>query len=122
MCGIAGRFNFLSRAPVDAGVIRRMCDLIAHRGPDADGHHVDGAIGPGRRRLAIIDLSAAGRQPMVDETGTVWITYNGEVYNFQELRAELEARGHKFRSRSDTEVILAAYRAYGTDCVQRLRG
>src|SRR5262245_59729694 len=122
MCGIAGRFNFLSGAPVDGGVIRRMCDLIAHRGPDADGLHVDGAIGLGHRRLAIIDLSPAGRQPMVDETGTVWITYNGEVYNFQELRAELEARGHKFRSRSDTEVILAAYRAFGTDCVKRLRG
>ncbi len=122
MCGIAGRFNFLSGAPVDPSVIHRMCDLVAHRGPDGEGIHVEGAVGLGHRRLAIIDLSPAGRQPMVDASGTVWITYNGEVYNFPELRRELEAGGHRFRSRSDTEVILAAYRAFGPDCVSRLRG
>jgi asparagine synthase (glutamine-hydrolysing) len=122
MCGIAGRFNFLSGAPVDPGTIRAMCDLIAHRGPDGEGTYVDGAIGLGHRRLAIIDLSPAGRQPMTDETGTLWITYNGEIYNFPELRRDLEARGFRFRSRTDTEVILAAYRAFGPDCVSRLRG
>jgi len=122
MCGIAGRFNFLSGAPVDAGLIRRMCDLVAHRGPDGDGLHVDGAVGLGHRRLAIIDLSAAAAQPMVDETGTAWIVYNGEIYNFAELKRQLEARGHRFRTRGDTEVILAAYREFGPDCVSRLRG
>src|SRR5215470_15094331 len=122
MCGIAGRFNFLSGAPVDAGLIRRMSDLIAHRGPDGDGVHVDGPVGLGHRRLAIIDLSAAAAQPMVDETGTMWIVYNGEIYNFAELKAQLEARGHRYRTRGDTEVILAAYREFGPDCVSRLRG
>jgi len=122
MCGIVGRFNFLSGAPVDARLIQRMCDLLAHRGPDGEGMHVDGAVGLGHRRLAIIDLSPAGRQPMGDADGKAWITYNGEVYNFPELRAEFEARGYPFRSRSDTEVILAAYRAEGPDCVKRLRG
>lgn len=122
MCGIAGRVNFRSGAPVDGTVIQRMCDLLAHRGPDGDGTHVDGPVGLGHRRLAIIDLSPAARQPMATEDRQLWITYNGEVYNFQELRADLERRGHRFRSHSDTEVILAAYREFGVRCLDRLRG
>ncbi|MGH7378353.1 MAG: asparagine synthetase B family protein, partial [Candidatus Methylomirabilales bacterium] len=122
MCGIAGRVNFRSGAPVDAALIQRMCDLLAHRGPDGAGIHVDGPVGLGHRRLAIIDLSPAARQPMASDDARLWITYNGEVYNFRELRADLESRGHRFRSQSDTEVILAAYREFGARCLDRLRG
>lgn len=122
MCGIAGRVNFRSGAPVDGAVIQRMCHLLAHRGPDGEGTHVDGPVGLGHRRLAIIDLSPAARQPMASEDARLWITYNGEVYNFRELRADLERRGRRFRSQSDTEVILAAYREFGVGCLDRFRG
>ncbi|HTI39453.1 MAG TPA: asparagine synthase (glutamine-hydrolyzing) [Vicinamibacterales bacterium] len=122
MCGIAGRVNYLSRRPVDAAVVRRMCDLIAHRGPDGWDVRVDGWVGLGHRRLSIIDLSAAGTQPMSTADGRVWITFNGEIYNFLELRRQLEQEGHRFRSATDTEVILAAYRQYGLECLSRLRG
>jgi asparagine synthase (glutamine-hydrolysing) len=122
MCGIAGRFNFRSAALVDRVVVERMCDLLAHRGPDGDGVWTDGAIGFGHRRLAIIDLSPAGRQPMLSPEEDLAITFNGEIYNFQELRGELAKRGHRFRSRSDTEVILAAYREWGVECLSRFRG
>jgi asparagine synthase (glutamine-hydrolysing) len=122
MCGIAGRFNHLSGAPVSADVIRGMCDLIAHRGPDGDGVWTDHAVGLGHRRLAVIDLSPAGRQPMLSADGDLAITFNGEIYNFLELRRELEGRGHRFRSRSDTEVMLAAYREWGVECLARFRG
>jgi asparagine synthase (glutamine-hydrolysing) len=122
MCGIAGRLNFISGAPVDEALVRRMSDLLAHRGPDGNGVYVQGPVGLGHRRLAIIDLSPGGRQPMGTDDGRLWITYNGEIYNFAALRAELEAHGHRFRSQSDTEVILAAYRAFGVDCLTRLRG
>lgn len=122
MCGIAGRVNFRSGAPVDAALIQRMCDLLAHRGPDGEGAHVDGPVGLGHRRLAIIDLSPSARQPMASEDRQLWITYNGEVYNFQALRADLAGRGHRFRSQSDTEVILTAYREFGVGCLERLRG
>src|SRR5688572_14457509 len=122
MCGIAGRFNYRSGAPVDPRVVRGMCDLLAHRGPDGDGVWTDGAIGMGHRRLAIIDLSPAGRQPMTTVDGNLTISFNGEIYNFQTLRRELEARGHRFRSRTDTEVMLAAYREWGVDCLSRFRG
>jgi asparagine synthase (glutamine-hydrolysing) len=122
MCGIAGRFNYLSGAPVAADMVRGMCDLIAHRGPDGDGVWTSGAIGLGHRRLAIIDLSPAGRQPMLTTDGDLAITFNGEIYNFQSLRCELESRGHKFSSRSDTEVMLAAYREWGVDCLGHFRG
>ncbi len=122
MCGIAGRVNFRSGAPVDAARVGAMCDLIAHRGPDGHGVHCDGAVGFGHRRLAIIDLSPLGRQPMQTDDGQVVITFNGEIYNFQELRDVLEGRGHRFRSHSDTEVILAAYREYGDACVEKLAG
>jgi asparagine synthase (glutamine-hydrolysing) len=122
MCGIAGRFNFKSGAPVDPNVVRSMCDLIAHRGPDGEDVFARGPIGLGHRRLAIIDLSDAGRQPMSTADGRYWITFNGEIYNFLQLRAEFEKRGHQFRSRTDTEVILAAYREFGVDCLGHLRG
>ena len=122
MCGIAGRVNFRSGAPVDAARVGAMCDLIAHRGPDDHGVHCDGAVGFGHRRLAIIDLSPLGRQPMQTDDGQVVITFNGEIYNFHDLRHALEQRGHAFRSHSDTEVILAAYREYGDACVERLAG
>ncbi len=114
--------NFRSGAPVDRALIERMRDLLAHRGPDGADAYVDGAVGLGHRRLAIIDLSPAAAQPMSTLDGAVWITYNGEIYNFQDLRSELEGRGHRFSTHSDTEVILAAYREYGVECLHRLRG
>ncbi|NOT27603.1 MAG: asparagine synthase (glutamine-hydrolyzing) [Acidobacteria bacterium] len=122
MCGIAGRLNFRSGAPVRPDLVQGMCDLIAHRGPDGAGVWTAGAIGLGHRRLAIIDLSPAGRQPMLSIDGKLVITFNGEIYNFAELRRDLEARGHRFVSRTDTEVILAAYRQWGVGCLARLRG
>jgi asparagine synthase (glutamine-hydrolysing) len=122
MCGIAGRYNFRSQAPVDGAIVRGMCDLIAHRGPDGDGVWTCGAVGLGHRRLAVIDLSPGGRQPMTSADGDLTITFNGEIYNFLQLRRELEGRGHRFRSRSDTEVMLAAYRQWGLECLTRFRG
>lgn len=122
MCGIAGRVNFRSGAPVSPVVIEEMCQLLAHRGPDGQGTHCAGPIGFGHRRLAIIDLSPLGRQPMVSTDGACLVTFNGEIYNFRELRAELQSKGHQFRSQSDTEVILAAYREYGVACVEHLAG
>jgi asparagine synthase (glutamine-hydrolysing) len=98
-----------------------MTDVLAHRGPDGDGFHVEGALGLGHRRLAIIDL-ATGSQPMATADGALWITYNGEIYNFQALRRELTALGHEFRTTSDTEVILQGYRAWGVEVLGRLRG
>src|SRR2546425_711206 len=120
MCGIAGFVNRHGR-PADAELLRAMTDVLAHRGPDGDGHYVTGPVALGHRRLAIIDL-VTGAQPMGSEDGTLWITYNGEVYNFAELRRELEARGYSFRTTSDTEVILRAWEAFGPACVERLRG
>jgi len=99
-----------------------MCDLLAHRGPDGGHAIVDGIAALGHRRLAIIDLSPAGRQPMSTADGQVWITFNGEIYNFQELRSTLEARGHRFHTRTDTEVILAAYKEFGIECLRHLNG
>lgn len=122
MCGIAGRVNFLSGAPVSETAVRGMCSLVGHRGPDGEGTMVDGSVGLGHRRLAIIDLSPAGHQPMAAAGGRVWITFNGEIYNFQEVRVTLEAQGHRFRSHSDTEVLLAAYLQYGVACLGHLRG
>jgi asparagine synthase (glutamine-hydrolysing) len=120
VCGIVGRFNFHSGEPVEPSVVERMCDFVAHRGPDGWGTHVDGPIGLGHRRLAVIDLSDAGRQPM--HRGGLWITYNGEIYNYRELRTELASLGHRFQSQTDTEVILAAYQEWGAGCLSRLHG
>ena len=121
MCGIAGIFN-LNGEPVSPVLIRGMTDAIAHRGPDGEGFYIDSFIGLGHRRLAIIDLSPAGHQPMISPNGEYALTYNGEVYNFQELRAELESLGHAFRSRSDTEVVLRSYIHWGRECVHRFNG
>ena len=121
MCGIAGILN-LDGAPASSVLLRRMTDAIAHRGPDGEGQYVDGPLGLGHRRLAILDLSPAGRQPMATADGRYVISYNGEIYNFQELRAELQALGHRFRSRTDTEVLLAAWAQWGEQALDRLNG
>ncbi len=120
MCGIAGIYRFDS-APVDPDLLSRMTAVLAHRGPDGDGVHVDGPAGLGHRRLSIIDL-AGGAQPIGNEDGTVWVVLNGEIYNFRDLRADLEARGHRFATRSDTEAIVHLYEERGDDCVQALAG
>ena len=121
MCGIAGIYN-LNGEPVAPVLVRKMTDAMVHRGPDGEGFYVDSFVGLGHRRLAIIDLSPAGHQPMVTADGQFALTYNGELYNFQELRAELEGRGRQFRSRSDTEVILQAYAEWGPEAVHRFNG
>jgi asparagine synthase (glutamine-hydrolysing) len=120
MCGIAGIADVTGR-PVDGRLLRAMTTVQAHRGPDGDGFVYRGPVGLGHRRLAIIDL-ATGDQPMANEDGSVWIVFNGEIYNFRELRRDLEAKGATFRTTSDTEVILRAYEAEGPDCVRLLRG
>lgn len=121
MCGIAGYFNRRGE-PASPVVIRRMTDAIAHRGPDSEGNFVEAGLGFGHRRLAIIDLSPAGHQPMMSADGRFVISYNGELYNFQELRLELEATGCHFRSRTDTEVILYAYAQWGERALLRFNG
>lgn len=122
MCGICGQYNFTSGAPVEARVIQRMMDTIVHRGPDDSGLHLDGSLGLGFRRLAILDLSPAGHQPMSDPQQTVWVVFNGEIYNFKELRKELEAKGHQFRSNCDTEVIVHGYKEWGDEVLNRFNG
>ncbi|MGH8490350.1 MAG: asparagine synthase (glutamine-hydrolyzing) [Gammaproteobacteria bacterium] len=121
MCGIAGQVSLDGLKPVDGDLIRRMTRVIAHRGPDGEGHHVSGPIGLGHRRLSIIDVST-GAQPMCNEDGTVWITFNGEIYNYVALRSELRSRGHVFKSESDTEVIVHLYEELGEACLTRLKG
>jgi asparagine synthase (glutamine-hydrolysing) len=122
MCGISGRVNYRTGAPVAAETLAAMCDLLQHRGPDGAGVWSDGAVGFGHRRLAVIDPSDAGRQPFRSADGRLTITFNGEIYNFQEVRRDLEQHGCRFVSRTDTEVILQAYRHYGVECLDRLRG
>ena len=121
MCGIAGQFNFQRREPVERETIARMARSIAHRGPDDEGFFIAGPVGLGFRRLSIIDL-AGGHQPMSDTEETVWIIFNGEIYNYRELRAELQSKGHQFRTNSDTEVIIHGYKQWGTDVFNRLNG
>jgi asparagine synthase (glutamine-hydrolysing) len=121
MCGIAGLIN-LDGAPVSSVILKKMTDAIAHRGPDGEGQWVDRNIGLGHRRLAIIDLSPAGHQPMVSSDHRYVITYNGEIYNYRELRADLEAEGFSFRSQSDTEVLLNAIAAWGIKALDKLNG
>ena len=121
MCGIAGILN-LNGEPVSPVTLRRMTDALAHRGPDGEGFYSDRFVGLGHRRLAIIDLSPAGHQPMVSQDQQVVLAYNGEIYNFQELRAALEGLGHQFRSRTDSEVVLNAWKQWGTACVPRFNG
>jgi asparagine synthase (glutamine-hydrolysing) len=121
MCGIAGVVFSDPRHPVDRGVLSRMTDVIRHRGPDADGFHVGPGVGLGHRRLSIIDLST-GDQPIYNETRSIAIVFNGEIYNFGELVRELEGAGHTFTTRSDTEAIVHAYEQFGLAFVERLRG
>lgn len=119
MCGIAGILDINSTP--EKGLIQRMCRIMTHRGPDGEGYHINGPVALGHRRLSIIDLTG-GKQPMSNEDGTIWITFNGEIYNFQDLRDDLVAKGHRFATRSDTEAIVHAYEEYGERCVERLRG
>ena len=121
MCGIAGQFNYSRGERVHSEAIRRMANAIAHRGPDDEGYLISGPLGLGFRRLSIIDL-AGGHQPMADAEQTVWVVFNGEIYNFKELRTELELRGHLFQTRSDTEVIIHGYKEWGADVFGRLNG
>jgi len=121
MCGVAGVLN-LDGSAASPIALRRMTDAIAHRGPDGEGHYTDGPLGLGHRRLAIIDLTPGGRQPMATADGRYVVSYNGELYNFQELRIELQALGHQFRSRSDTEVLLAAWAQWGAKALDRFNG
>jgi asparagine synthase (glutamine-hydrolysing) len=125
MCGIVGVYNYGNAGlPLQAETIVRMRDTMAHRGPDDAGVHVtpDGRLGLGHRRLSILDLSSLGHQPMASPDGRYWIVFNGEIYNFRELRKDLEAKGHSFRSQSDTEVLLALYAESGPEMLHRLRG
>ena len=121
MCGIAGIVNLNPREPLDESRVKRMRDVLRHRGPDGEGLWAEGPVGLGHRRLAIVDV-AGGHQPMANEDETVWITYNGEIYNHAALRPGLEARGHRYQTRSDTETILHLYEEEGDRCVERLRG
>jgi asparagine synthase (glutamine-hydrolysing) len=121
MCGICGQYNFRREAPVLRQDVEEMTRAIAHRGPDDEGYYVAGPLGLGFRRLSIIDL-AGGHQPMSDGEESVWVIFNGEIYNFQELRRELEAHGHAFRTRSDTEVIVHGYKQWGDEVLDRVNG
>src|SRR5512140_495092 len=121
MCGIAGIFNLEDRDPVEERDLRQMLGMIRHRGPDEFGIYLDGPIGLGNARLSIIDLSG-GQQPIPNEDGNLWIVFNGEIFNYVELRPELEAKGHKFTTSSDTEVLLHMYEEYGAGCLDRLNG
>jgi asparagine synthase (glutamine-hydrolysing) len=121
MCGICGKLAFEQNAAVSTALIRTMLDTIRHRGPDDEGIHVSPGLGLGHARLSIIDL-ASGHQPLSNEDGTIWIVFNGEIYNFQELRDLLSGKGHVFRTKSDTEVIVHLYEELGPQCVEKLRG
>jgi asparagine synthase (glutamine-hydrolysing) len=121
MCGICGQFNFGTGRPVNRAVIKSMADSIAHRGPDDEGFYTAGSLGLGFRRLSIIDL-AGGHQPMADGDESVWVVFNGEIYNYPELKAELQQRGHEFRTKSDTEVIVHGYKQWGLDVFNHLNG
>jgi asparagine synthase (glutamine-hydrolysing) len=120
MCGICGIYSL--EEGVDEGLLARMLSFLRHRGPDDQGVFVEGPVGLGNVRLAVIDLSPFGHQPMANEDKSIWVTFNGEIYNFPKMREKLEKRGHHFSSKGDTEIILHLYEDYGTDCVQHLRG
>ena len=118
MCGICGKVDWESC--VDAGMVRRMMDTLVHRGPDDEGLYIEPCVVLGHRRLAIIDLKA-GRQPLSNEDGRVWVVFNGEIYNFRELREHLVEAGHRFKTQTDTEVIVHLYEQYGETCVGKLK-
>src|SRR5713226_2434745 len=121
MCAICGIVNFNAGDRVDGALVERMTATLAHRGPDDEGYFIEGPVGLGHRRLSIIDLSG-GQQPIFNEDGSAVIIFNGEIYNYRDLTAQLEGAGHVFQTRSDTEAILHAYEEYGEDCVEPLRG
>ncbi len=119
MCGIAGILDI--KRPPEKGSLQSMINVMSHRGPDGEGVYINGPVALGHRRLSIIDLDT-GAQPMSNEDGSIWITYNGEIYNFKNLRQDLQNKGHRFKTKSDTETIIHAYEEYGYDCVKKLRG
>jgi asparagine synthase (glutamine-hydrolysing) len=121
MCGIAGQYCYNGSLP-DEKLLAEMSKRLAHRGPDGEGTYIHGSIGLAHRRLAIIDLSENAHQPMSNEDNTLWLVYNGEIYNFVELRSELIQKGHSFKSKTDSEVILHAYEEWGTECLARFNG
>ena len=121
MCGITGIFDTRGTRPVDRGVLQRMNDSQLHRGPDEGSLHIEPGLGFGHRRLSIIDI-ATGQQPLFNEDGSVVVVFNGEIYNYQDLIPELQALGHVFHTKSDTEVIVHAWEQWGEACVQRFRG
>src|SRR2546423_2531940 len=121
MCGICGMLHADEAQPVQAQRVRWMADGIAHRGPDDDGFYIEGAVGLGMRRLSIIDLKG-GRQPIANENGTVQLVYNGEIYNYRQLRRELQSQGHAFATETDTEVVVHAYEQHGDDFLRLLHG
>jgi asparagine synthase (glutamine-hydrolysing) len=121
VCGICGKLNFDREKSVSPSLLKAMADAIYHRGPDDEGYYVSGALGLGFRRLSIIDLNT-GHQPLANEDNTVWIVFNGEIYNYQELRRELLSKGHTFKTHTDTEVIVHLYEEFGEACVEKLRG
>jgi asparagine synthase (glutamine-hydrolysing) len=121
VCGISGKLNFDPREPVSAFLLRDMTDAMSHRGPDGRGEYLSGCVGLGHRRLSIIDVGG-GAQPMCNEDGSVWVVFNGEIYNFEAVRSDLQRRGHTFKSSSDTEVIVHAYEEWGEQAVTRLQG
>jgi asparagine synthase (glutamine-hydrolysing) len=121
MCGIAGILEFGRDARANPGALREMCRVISHRGPDDEGFYTDGAAAIGMRRLSIVDV-AGGHQPLSNEDGSLFIVFNGEIYNHLALREQLIARGHRYRTHSDTETVIHLFEEYGADCVQHLRG
>ena len=121
MCGICGIVNIGDSPPPDLDLLVRMMGRLRHRGPDSSGYYRDHQVALGHTRLAIIDLET-GVQPLSNEDETIWITYNGEIFNYQELASELRSLGHQFKTKSDTEVIVHAYEEWGTSCFERLNG
>src|SRR5512134_3063274 len=121
MCGFAAMVA-INGGKAEAVVVEKMTNALVHRGPDGAGAYADGPVAFGFRRLSILDLSHAGDQPMISADGQTVIVFNGEIYNYIELRQELMARGHVFHSTGDTEVLLTAYREWGKDCVEKLNG
>src|SRR5579883_851146 len=122
MCGICGILQLDSESFVSEPLLRQMTAAQKHRGPDDEGYFCESGVGLGFCRLSILDLTPAGHQPMSNEDGTLWLVFNGEIYNFRELVPLLEQAGHRFRSRSDSEVIIHAYEQWGTDCLAHFNG
>ncbi len=122
MCGICGIIDYGGKKDINKQILTNMCAAMKHRGPDDEGIYIRGGVGLGHRRLKIIDLSEAGHQPISNEDGRVWLVFNGEIYNYRDLRQELESKGHLFKSNTDSETLLHLYEEYGEDCVKYLRG